>query len=380
MSRSILLLGVASCLLGACSKSESSATSPASSSPITDAAGSAPDDPAKFEKLGNAVASCKMKPGLDFGIDPTCPDLKAYEAARVALKPEESRTVDAAVAPKFLSSTAPSVRALGTTYLSSVMGADVASSDMIASAMEKESDLTVLSHMIRMAGPAADQSEKVAAAIVKAAGHADKNVRFHAAVILANAKIPGASAKLIELADKDPEREVQDLACASLGQHGEAALVVLEKRTSDSRAPGYGPCFIGLVRQWSSFPRFDTSSEKAYKLTLQRITQKPHGDQAPPFTALQLIAQLGDDTPDANAWRKKNTWFKPEAMVKALGEVITDPMSGYAPRTGAIDAAVKHGATKSELQAWRKTFGTPPPDHLVKIAEKLDDAIAKAKK
>lgn len=347
---------------------------------VGDAAPPVAADPASFEKLGGAVAACKMKTGTDFGIDPTCAEVKAYEGARAGLAAADQKTIDAAVAPKFLANPSAPVRALGVSYLSTIMGAEVASSELVADAMAKEKDPAVLSHMVRMAGAAADRSPKVASAVLAAAKHGDKSVRFHAAVILENPKIAGATPKMLELAEKDPASEVRDLACSNLGQHGDEALAVLEKLTADAKSPGFSACFIGLVKQWASFPRFDTSSEKAYRLTLKRLGQKPRGDRAPPFVALTHIGHLADDAPAVKEWRKKNTWFKPDEVVKALGDVIMDPTTGHSPRFGALDAALKLGATKTDLEAWRKTFGDSPTDTLEAIAKRLDEEIQKASK
>jgi hypothetical protein len=371
MSRFALFCG-ALFVLGACSKPDSPGAGAAAQESSPDAGA---DDPARFEMLGYAVTACTMKTGTDYGVDPRCPELKAYESARAALGAVEQHKIDAAVAPKLLAGTAPPVRALGATYLSLISGADAASSEKIADAMAKETDVPVLAHMVRSAGPAADKSERVGAAILAAAGHADKSIRFHATTILENPKIPGATAKILELAEKDPDDQVRGLACANLGRHGDQALALLEKRTADPAAQGYGTCFIGLVRQWASPPRFDTASEKAYKLTLRRIAQKPHGEEAPAFTAMTLIAQLADGSPEATAWRKEHAWFEPGALVKALGEAVIDPGTGHAARFGALDAAVKHGATKADLATWRKSFGERPPEMFTAITSKLDDEM-----
>jgi hypothetical protein len=133
------------------------------------------------------------------------------------------------------------------------------------------------------------------------------------------------------------------------------------------------------VRQWANPPRFDTESEKAYKLTVQRIATKPHAEQAPGYTGLTLIAQLGQDGAEATEWRKKHAWYKQDALVKALGEAIIDPSTGYSARSGALDAAVKNGATKANLEAWRKTFGEKPPEWFATFVARLDEAIKKAK-
>lgn len=369
---------LALCSVLGCSKSDTtpSAPPPSNSGNLT-ATERPPTDPPGFERLGNAVAACHMQTGTNYGIDPKCPQVKAYEAAREALPGAQKYGIDAAVAPKFLTSPDAPVRALGATYLSSFFNAPLASTEKIADAMAKESDPAVLAHMVRMAGSVAEKSEKIAAAIVAAAGHADKGVRFQAAAILENAKIAGGTAKILELAEKDPDQEVRDLACANLGHHGDCALALLEKQTASSTTPGYSACFVGLVKQWANYPLFDTGSEKAYKLTLQRLTQKPHGDKAPAFTALTLIGHLGEDVVETTTWKKEHPWFNANAVVKALGDVVTDPATGYAPRMGAVDAAVKLGASKKDLEAWRKTFGAKPDESTASITKKLDDEIAK---
>lgn len=374
MSRLVPLTALAVCLLTGCPKDEGT-TVPGTGEQAVDAG----PDLARLEKLGQAVGNCTMKTGNEYGIDPKCGDLKVYEDVRKALPAADQKKVDAALGPKFLGNKMGPVRALGATYLSLISGADVASSDMIADAMAKESEIPVLAHMVRSAGPAAERSPKVAAAIIAAAGHADKSVRFHATTILANPKIPGATAKILELAEKDPDREVRNLACSNLGQHGEEALALLEKVTADTTSPSYGACFVGLVRQWASPPHFDTESEKAYKLTIQRIAAKPHNEQSPGYTGLTLIAQLADEAGEAAEWRKKHAWFKQGPLVKALGEALVDPNTGYAARSGALDAAVKLGATKADLEAWRKTFGDKPPEGFATFVAKLDEEIKKKK-
>ena len=330
-----------------------------------------PVDAAVLTKLGAAVSNCKILTGRSWGLASDCPELKTYQEARNTLPLINGGQLDNVVAPKFLTDPSPAVRVLGASAITSILGTDVASSDLLATAMGKESDPAVLGHMIRMASPAAAKNPKVAAAIVKAADHADKFVRWNAVATIGSPKIEGAAAKNMALAESDPDKDVREIACRNLGEFGDAAMPLLEKLTKDATNPY---CFEGLVNQWAKYPFFATSSEKAYKLTLQRLAQKPRSATFPPTNGFSDIAYLGDPKSSAaTEWKKKNTYFKSDAVVKALGDIVLDPAVGFMQKVSSIDTAVAHGATKKDLQAWRKAN-----EKDISTVKHLDKAIEKA--
>lgn len=278
MMRSIFVLVTALTCAASCSNKSGTASGGAdAASPSSASSGSAvwskgqPVDAAVLQKVGEAVAECKVRGCKDYGIPDTCPAMKTWYDANNSLPQVESAKLDAIVAPKLLGHSAPAVRALGALYLSNLLGTDTTGGETIADAMGKETDPAVLGTMIRMAAPAAPKSAKVAGAIVAAAGHADKFVRFHAAVILANPKIAGSTPKMIELAEKDADKDVRGAACHGLAKHGDVALPTLDKLTKDTKSPDFGSCFEGLMGQWLLYPDFDTNSEKAYKLAVSRL-------------------------------------------------------------------------------------------------------------
>lgn len=380
----VLMLAVSACGKKGDTETGTTNASASGSKPAPSASAAAlwtkgqPVDAAVLEKLGNAATDCKVKTGKDYGPDWDCPAIKTYSAAISSVAMNEQGKLDSAVGPKLLASPSPAVRALGASALSSIIGTDAASGDVIADAMGKESDPAVLDTMIRNAASAAPKSAKVASAILATAGHADKFVRFHAAVAMGRPGVPAYTPKLAELAEKDAEQDVKDTACEGLGKHGDAALPTLDHLTKDGAAKGFSACFSGLMTQWVSYPDFETGSEKAYKLWLQRLGTKPRSSAL--GGGLRYVAYLGDEKNDkAVAWRKKNAWFKPADLVKALGDVIADPAADFSVTHAALEAAVANGAAKKDLQAWRKTMGDKPGVKQTSIAKSLDDAIAKAK-
>lgn len=104
--------------------------------------------------------------------------------------------------------------------------------------------------------------------------------------------------------------------------------------------------------------------------------RKPRSDAM--FSGLGKLDRLGDPKSQAAVdWHKKNAWFKADVLVKALGGLVTDPALAYTAQSAALGAAVANGATKSDLQAWRKSYGAKPDPKLSAIVKMLDKASAK---
>lgn len=92
------------------------------------------------------------------------------------------------------------------------------------------------------------------------------------------------------------------------------------------------------------------------------------------------MSHLGDEKSQAAAdWHKKNAWFKASDLHKGLGALIVDATLDYATKSSALGAAVANGTTKSDVQAWRKSYGDKPDGKQGAIVKALDTAIAKAK-
>lgn len=331
-------------------------------------------------QLGQALAPCQIETGTSFGIR-DCAEYKRFQQAMSTLAMVDAARLGNQAAAKLITNPAPAVRALAAQYLASITGTDVAGGEVIATAMAVEKDPAVLSTMIRMAGPVAPKSEKVAAAVIEATTHADRWVRFHAVVVLGRPGVPRNVATLVEVLGRDRDDKVKDLACELLGGLGDAsAMPALEQHTAAITDAQYAGCMRGLVQMWASYPFFKNASRPAYELTLKRIRAKPHGEKAPPFTIFSNLVYLADpNNKDAKSWRGSNPWFEAPVLIEALGDVIADPDAGYMPRSSALKAALAHGATKQQLVAWRAPYGDKPAGKDASIVADLDKAISTAK-
>lgn len=325
--------------------------------------------PTGLEAALLGVADCPIE---DFQVAPACDGMLALANARKFA--DGVRAVQ--IGTRLVGHAAPAVRIQAATMLAE--SSDPAAHAAIAEVGLRERDPEVLRsfvHLLARAGHA----PKVAAFLVGAADHADAAVRLEAVGAIAQHRgIAGGAPKLAQLIDRDPDPAVRRAACASAGKLGDDALLPIYRNvTATASDPAlHAACMEGLVAMFHDHPTFETTSEGAYRLFLERLTAKPRSAATPPWTVMSTFCYLSHepDLAKLDAWRARATWFDAAEAKRAIADVVADRSADWKARAAGIESLVGLGATKAELAALRRGLSMTDDDR--QVAAKLDSALA----
>src|SRR5690606_17939628 len=202
-------------------------------------------------------------------------------------------------------------------------GSSDKSRKVVVDAARKEKHPAVLTAMIRTIRNDGAKHADVGKLLLDLADHDDPKIRKEAVFGLSstwNRNLAGGPEKLIAMMEGDKDPEVRSAACEHAGKLGDAKLFVAYEKLLKNRSNGklWGDCFEGLVEMWASYPFFDNANQQAYALTIQLLESTPRNKEIPPWTAMSDFGHLGSTTNDKlEAWKKKATWYQPEALKKA---------------------------------------------------------------
>lgn len=337
-----------------------------------------------YEALVVALASCKINDEGAIAWD--CPELKALNKARqaqTALK--DIAGFNAGLGKKLLTHESPAVRIKAAEMMASMLGADDSAQRVVIDAIGKEKHPAVIKALLDVIGSSGGKNPEIGALLVKLADHESPLVRGLAIYWLAsswNKDVAGGIEKIIEKAEKDPDTNVRQSACKYGGKLGNDAMIpVYEKLTQDPDDDIYGACMEGLVEMWLSYPFFETASEKAYKLTLERLAAKPRTDNRPPWSLLGTFKHAGSSGDSIDKWRAKATWFNRDALVKVLGDVVVDEQANGMARTAAVESIGGLGVPKATIEgiAAKCKDASGQPTCNSRVVEALDKAAQAAK-
>jgi len=333
----------------------------------------------EYEKLVLGLSSCQLK---GYSIDSKC---DAAVALQDRLKNSKTNLRDllggsAKLGQKLISNEAPAVRVKAAQLMASFTGTTADSQNTIVEAAAKEKDPQVLQAFIRTVSNDGAKNPKVGEMLLAAADHADTDVRLQAVYALSsswNRDLTKGAEKLAAMADKDADGKVRQAACKYGGKLGNKVMLpVIKKLTAkpDADLDLYSACMQGLGEMFHQYPFYETTDKNAYDLFLQRLSARPRGKGKPPWLALGLFQYTNSETNDKlKAWKAKATWFKPAAVRKVLGSIVTDKDADYLARTSSVDSLVGLSASKAELEGLKKKVED------TQVIRKLDEAIAKSK-
>lgn len=331
----------------------------------------------EYEKLLLGLSACQL---TERGIDSKCEAATKFNEARrnrnTLLKGAGGAL--AALGRKHISHESPAVRMQAAQLMGSLFGASPDSQTAIIEAAKAEKDPNVLTAMLRSVSSSIGKNPALLELMMANASHADDGVRR--AVVQAFTSTwakdtVGTLEKAMEIVEKDASPDVREQACRRLGSRAdEKALPLLEKLTADSKKDPklYSACMAGLIAMWASPIPHEKPSEKAYKLTLQRLKAKPRSENQPPWTAISGLGWAKNEKFQAAA-----PWFKNDDVIAALVDIVKDRDTNWLGRTSAVDTLKKLGADNAVLEGLQKAYADsadkPGPDK--HVLDKINKAL-----
>ncbi len=338
--------------LTACTRVEDERVAPAARKPVESARA-----PSGIEKLVLDLAPCRLE---GYQITSTCPAMEALSAE--LRHPGTAHELSLSLGSKLLTHRAPSVRL----EAAALLGNDAASRDAVVDAARRESDIHVRQAMIRILAADGARFPRVGAFLLDSAQHGSSEIRTQALAALtlpANRELPGATDRVLAMAERDPDPALRQAACRAGGTLGSALWVPFYERvTATSDVPElYAACMEGVVSMFVVPP----SSEAAYRLFLRRIREAP--SQAP-WQVMSAFCYTHE-------WKQRPAWFDATEVKTVLTAVITDRAASWQARAAAIESMVGLGATRDELKALEAGYSPKDSSDRLVLA-KLDSALA----
>lgn len=361
MKQLLALCGVLA--LAACTKVEDDHRAPAARKVVESGArpsgrsGVAMRAPSGIEKLVVDLEACGLE---GYQITSTCPAMEVL--ARELRHPGAAHELSVALGGKLLAHAAPAVRLQAATML----GPDAASRDALVDAARREPEPQVREAMIRLLATDAARLPRVGAFLLESTQHPASGVRAQALAALTrpeSRELPGASERVLAMAERDPDPSLRRSACALGGRLGDASwLPLYERATVNAADPdSYAACMEGVVAMVLTAP----GSEAAYHLFLRRITESP---STAPWQVMSAFCYSHD-------WKNLPAWFDPAAVKAAMTSVVKNRAANWQARAAAVESMIGLGATKAELKALEA--GSSPNDRADKLVlAKLDSALA----
>jgi hypothetical protein len=319
----------------------------------------------RYERIVRNVEDCPLE---GYQIVPSCAGVHELNAG-IANIPVDVRVE---VGRAMIGHTSPAVRVKAAELMNAHGGPARDSQDAIADAATRERDPGVLRAFIRVIADHGAANPRVAAVLLAAAGHVDHAVRLQAVYALSSATnrgLDGGARKLAALAETDPDPKVRHSACEYAGKlAGDDLLPLYEKLTATHADPDlYAACMEGLVRMFHNVPVLDTHNEHAYRLFLKRVSDAPH---AAPWNVLSTFCYFshGSDGDKLAAWKQRAPWFDAVEVKKVMASVVGDPKASSPARAAAIESIVGLGASKTELEALRRSIDPKDKPVLDKLA------------
>ncbi len=339
----------------------------------------------EYEKLLLGLSACQVG---EWGIERECEAKKAFDEARKRnTRLKELAGMTSTLGQKHIGHEAPAVRLQSAQMMSSIFGADSKSQEVLLAAAGKEQDPMVLKSMIGAVGSTVSRNPEVKDLLMKTVDHEHEKVRIESISWLTTSFANGTEGtleKVLDKIEKDPSDKVRQYACERVGgREDERALPLLDKLTSDKNPDDKmaAACMRGLIKMWAGFPKPKEPSEKAYQLTLKRLSAKPRSKERPSWTIMSDFRSIVTESPNSfhTEWEGKAKWVDKKALLKVLADVVADRQANWMARTGAVDTMVKLGADKAALEklasGYKDIEGKFGEDsHVLK---KLNDAVAK---
>lgn len=329
-----------------------------------------------------ALSKCKIQaPTLVvMSLDAKCPELDAFKALTkdTTLKRDER----GAIARGLLGAESPEVR------LAALSENDASPGDerfaLLFERTKVETHPTVMLGLAHYLFLSVESHPELAGFFIGLTKHADAKVRYASADFLSwyrEKKVPGFLERTIALIEKDPDDEVRIQACQSAGGHADDALVpVLSKLAGATSTPGRlaKACFSGLRQLWYDTPwLWHGRSQLAYEETLKLLDDTPR--PSPIFEDVWSLAGAHKDDGSAEddfiKWRSYAKWFDPARLRKTLASILLDEAASTSVRASAVRAAFAHGASKADLQGWKKAIKPERKDVIAAIDKALSGKL-----
>lgn len=242
-------------------------------------------------------------------------------------------------------SDAPQVRGYAVSKITSLFGVSNENLVLAKELIKNEKEPYVLKKAVVALRNEGKNDKDIADFLLNMANNQNAVIRKEAAIALGNSwskGIDGAVDTVIKLMN-DSDIEVRKAACKYAGELEDEKVIdpLVKILNNNDEADLHGSCIEGLVDLWYDYPFFKSTSEKAYKATMDYLKKTPRTDKVPAWTAVGAFKTTS--TQDAfKEWKKKATYFNTDEVYNVMVDIIKDGDANWLGRTSAIDVIKNH--------------------------------------
>ena len=242
-----------------------------------------------------------------------------------------------------LKSEAPQVRGYAFSNMASLLGASAAHVTAAKEILKTEKEPYVIKCAVAALANEGGKDAEIGQFLLDAAKNENAAVRRRVASALGsswNKTLSGAVEAEIELM-KDSDNEVRKTAYEAAGRLGDERVIapISEMLKNEADADLHSNGVRGLVWLWYDYPSHESTSEAAYRATMDYFKTTPGSDKVPAWAAVTSFINKSEKNYDA--WREKATYFNPDELYEVmLGLVKNENLNrmtrGYACKPVAV--------------------------------------------
>ena len=242
-----------------------------------------------------------------------------------------------------LKSDSPQVRGFAFSNMSSLLGVNDNHVAAAKEVLKTEKDPYVIKCAVGALANEGGKDAEIGKFLLDAAKNENAAVRRKAAVALGsswNRKLDGAVDALIELM-KDSDKEVRKAAYEYAGRLNDEKVVapISEMLKNEADADLHSSGVKGLVWLWYDYPAHESTSEAAYRATMDYFKTSPGTDKVPAWAAVTSFTNKSEKNYDA--WREKATYFNTDELYDVMlglikNENLNRMTRGYACKPVAV--------------------------------------------
>ena len=322
-----------------------------------------------------ALQCCKIDDKLERN-SKECEVTRAIEALD---KDKKKLVRTTKVADKLVKHPSNIVRAYPLERYATFWGKKAENVDAMAKAYADEKDPYVLKSIAQYAASSANDSQELGNLFKSMLKNDNDIVRNKAVGALGSphaVKVEGVVDALTPMIN-DSNIDVAKRACEGIGRlHDDKAVEPIVAALNDeAKSDIHGSCLKGLQWLWLDFPSHESTSEAAYKASLDYLNKTQRSEKVPAWNAVGAFNSISASK--INAWKDKATYYKPADLVAAYSAIVKDTATDWRARQAALKGIAVHG-TKADVEALRASIEADPKKTVLQST--FDKALTDAAK
>ena len=226
---------------------------------------------------------------------------------------------------------------------------------MAEEVLAKETEPVVLFAALRSLGGAVS-NPAVAEFVLNMTEHENANVRKQAALAIGSEwamGIDGMVDAILKLMG-DEDEEVRTCAYKYAGRlHDDRVIDPLEEVLKDSSLVRFhDACITSLTYMWYDYPSHRYTNERAYRITIDYLAQKPRNGDIPYWTTVGAFRSASSMGTSYEDWKKEATYFDETEINNLMLDIVADQDADRRGREIAMKYIMERGddASKESLK------------------------------